>query len=168
MGTYNFRSNDYLSLTYVVDVGDLADDPDFLEDCIERGVWDEGYEPTENELWEEAQYTANDWEEFAYTDAEHLLSKYSGSYFNLTLTSGYYQGMQILLESNLPDTFDCEEDREGALEEIAQVAELYLELIDQGWDGTDEDVAELVMQLTEEVNSIEVDDWDDPAHDWEE
>ena len=167
MGTGNFYSSDYLSLAYCVDVGDLVDDPEFIEDCKERGVWEDGYEPTEDDIWEEARYTANDYEVFAYREAERLLAKYRCGYFDISLKPGYYEGMQILLEPDLPDTFDCEEDREGALEEIAQVAELYLELIDLGWDGTAEDVAELVMQLTEEVNAIEVDDWDDPGHDWE-
>ena len=167
MGARNFGSNDYLSLTYLVDVYELANNPGFIEDCKDREVWEEGYEPTEDDIWDEAADTANFWTEEAYEDAEYLLDKHRFNYITLQLEPGYYEGIQLFIEPDFPSYIESEEDREDIFNEISELGELLSEFMDRGWDGDFEDLSDLIHQLMEEAQDIPIDDYDEPGYDLE-
>ena len=164
MGASNFGYSDYLSLTYLVDVYKLANDPGFIEDCKERDLWDEDYEPTEDDIWEEAADTANFWTEEAYETAENILNENSFDNINLSLEPGYYEGIQLFIEPDFPSYLECEEEREDIFEEIARLGDLLQRFMKEGWSCDFEDISSLVQQLVAEAQDIPVEDPNDPEY----
>ncbi len=66
-----------------------------------------------------------------YRNANDVLSHYNFQYFNISIESGYYEGLSINIQSNF--VFYCDEDKRDAVGEVEQMLKCLNELAGVGF-----------------------------------
>ena len=164
MGTINYKTSDYITLAEVpIDFNDIesevrANPEDYgLSDVSE--VTDEYIYDIINELYDDDR-----------GNVEAILNKYDFEFFELELEHGYYEGFEVLLDTDFD--FYSEEDRQEALKELPKLEKALTELAGVGmvsctpgwstgyedYNGTIKDIKTAIEELTNAINAEKIDE----------
>lgn len=125
MGTINYKTSDYITMTtpnYNVD--DFLTDDDFIEWCVENEYTDltsVAYDEIEQSIQAD------------YENAKSYLGNYDFYYYHVTVEPRYYDGWQIVIENNFSYCYDSYSDKIAARKEIAQIQAFLTDCAACGW-----------------------------------
>lgn len=115
MGTINYKTNDYITLTTA--------EYDYANQCTEYETYDKWYDAIDP-LLDEMYYEAND-----------IIGSYRFDYINVYIESGYYEGFQIMFD--VEELIWVDNDYRISLRnDIAALKRLLRELADIGLVAT--------------------------------
>lgn len=143
MGAFNYKKDDYITLAIMP-----------YDHCAEQNNDEDP-----------------DWD-CSYRDDEinfnSIYKDYDFEYFNFELIPGYHEGLQLVIENNLPSEFNDSRQKREAQKEITKVKEMLIRLAgcgfsacEPGWCSsysnyteTVEKIKKAVKAMRNEVNSI--------------
>lgn len=166
--------NDALSLWYQLDYYDYDYDggATIREELLNSGYGEDDIDSDliNDYVWDKI---SGDYDQFI-RDTEVIMDQYvSGhwispsdyfDYFDFDIEEGYYEGYVFSVKADFPPSFDSEDQREDAYEEIGKLYNLLSELIDLGWSSNPE-FDDAFQTLAVKLSEIPVDDWEEPE-DW--
>lgn len=167
MGTVNYGTSDYITMGInPYDYYDFRNDKGYMEDL--REVFSElDIELTEGNI---DNFIYEDISECYSCDKlnyESLREKYSFHYFDITLNSGYYEGLYVDIEPNYGIAYNDYEDKKEAQKEVTEIKAFLKELAGigfvscypswctgyQDYKGTLSDIDEAIKVMREDIKS---------------
>lgn len=153
------------------DYGYSEGEEDAYEQC-KQAMLDSGYAETEDEIDDDL---INEWA-WEQIDASYkvlvnktnaILEKYRADYFDyfsFDFSSDYFgEGYSLNVSTDFPYSFDDEEERAVAYEEINKFVEMLEELCDIGWNvNYDDRYHKNLHNLIAIVAQIPIEDWNEP------
>ena len=193
MPAANFGRSDYITLGFLVDTYELTHDEIFMSDIREEALehWevDNDYEdllpdeqPDLDDIVDELIYrqVQDEYEDNIYI-VENKLSNLNLHYYDITIESGYYEGMYLNIELSFDEwDLDSEDLRENIYKEISEIGEFLISLAeDYGWrtvsstcystyraelPETLEDIQDAIMGMMQQVQEFIVNDPYEPGN----
>lgn len=135
MGTINYKTSKYITLAVKpYDIDDFLRDPDFIYNLQENGhdvdLDTAIYDDIARDI------AADEIQEYYSCDAENaraIIEKYNMEWFTLSIEYGYYEGLSIDINNNLPVFFDDMAERKTALTELSILKAALVDLAGVGF-----------------------------------
>ena len=162
MGTVNYKTSDIFTLGLKpYEPRDFELDPDFMEEARER------CEENGCSLFDWIEGTINEYTEDDRQTAEHIISRYSFEFFQVSIEPGYYEGFSVNISDDLPGEYWDADERQQALTDAANLGDMLKELVNTaclvevwpGWvttyhdtDRTLQDIRKTIKGLIYDIN----------------
>lgn len=121
MGTINYKTMEYIT---------LAIQPYDFDDIKTGILEDDQYSPeeiTENLVYD----TINEYYSCDSENAKSIINNFYSLYFKLDIEPGYYDGLQIILDTDF--CFDTEEDKKQCLDDLESLKKCLIDLAGVGF-----------------------------------
>lgn len=171
MGTVNYKTSDIITLGLrPYEPRDFELDPDFMEEARER------CEENGCSLFDWIEGTINEYTENDRQTAEHIISRYSFEFFQVSIESGYYEGFSVYISDDLPGEYWDADERQQALTDAANLGDMLKELVNDaclvevwpGWCTTYQDPAHSLTDVKKTIRGLIYDINDTPDREEEE
>lgn len=171
MGTVNYKTSDIITLGLrPYEPRDFELDPDFMEDARRQS------EKYGDDIDSIIYQTIADYTEDDRQTAEHIISRYSFEFFQVSIEPGYYEGFSVNISDDLPGEYWDAEEREQALTDAANLGDMLKELVNDaclvecwpGWCTSYQDPAHSLTDVRKAIRGLIYDINDTPDREEEE
>ena len=127
MGTFNYKTSDYITLAIEpYCYYDFESDTEFMKEVTEQIENYGGTIPEVISTYIEECYSCD------YENAKHIIDNFQSWLYHLSIEPGYYEGLQIDIEYNFI-AFDSFEEKKDAQKEITRLKAVLQELAGCGF-----------------------------------